>query len=251
MPFLCHPVLGSQNINPGSRWISLFCSNHLDAGTREVRIHHSKLPHLPAKKPKCLIRNSLPSASSTVSTQLLSQRRIASLGKRAMSKSLSPRHFSYPTGWWLRYLPAEENYIGLDFFKVRKDTYQTTTVFNVWSVYYFPIVTFLLWMLATSSQKVQWCSPKTAVQLYFQCALIQLTQWHYKLFNPQYRFVLNYHIYWRDLRLLSIKRYVTKVTLGCWGTKVAFQDLDIYLQGNLFAWVQMVSSLIKLRGTEL
>lgn len=31
-------------------------------GTREARIHHNKLPHLPAKQPKCLIRNSLPSA---------------------------------------------------------------------------------------------------------------------------------------------------------------------------------------------
>lgn len=62
------------------------------------------------------------------------------LGKRAVSVSLAPPHFSCPTGWWLRHLPAEGNYMSSAFCKLRKGIYQTATVFNVLNVYYFLIV---------------------------------------------------------------------------------------------------------------
>uniref|UniRef100_A0A803W3Y4 Uncharacterized protein n=1 Tax=Ficedula albicollis TaxID=59894 RepID=A0A803W3Y4_FICAL len=98
-------------------WISRFCQDHLDPGTREVSIHHSCSlnaqleTHCPL-----LLGQSIPSC--------FTQQRILSLAKRTVSKSILSPHFTHCSVGWPR--SPEANYTGLAFFELTKCTYQTT-----------------------------------------------------------------------------------------------------------------------------
>lgn len=147
MPSLCYPALRAKTLT--QEWISIFCQDHLDPGTREVRIHHNCSP---AKQPKCPIRNSLPSAFWPVNTQLLyTGENIITCLKNCVQIHPFPSLYPLLMGWPRS---PEENYTGLAFFELTKCTFQTT-MFSVQNVYCLPI--FLLLILATSSQKIQWC----------------------------------------------------------------------------------------------